>query len=219
MPEYKAPLRDMRFVLHELHGSDTLKDMKGLEDITPDLIDAVLEEAGKLVTGVLAPINMSADQEGCTYENGVVRTPKGFKEAYGTYREGGWNGIACDPEWGGQGLPASVTKFIEEMMCSANLAFGLYPGLTHGAYIALKNHASQELKERFLPKMVWFAAAPAVATDVPRALDLALETRSQLRSDASIADNTLTLRGKAPAHVDPSYVNDNAEPVVQDDPA
>ncbi|MEW6124911.1 MAG: acyl-CoA dehydrogenase C-terminal domain-containing protein [Pseudomonadota bacterium] len=154
MQVYQPPLRDMRFVLHELHGSDTLKEMKGLEEVTPDLIDAVLEEAGKLVTEVLAPLNQSADLEGCTYENGVVRTPKGFKEAYRTYVDGGWNGIACDPEWGGQGLPASVTKFIEEMMCSANLAFGLYPGLTHGAYVALSHHASQELKERFLPKMV-----------------------------------------------------------------
>ncbi len=154
MQTYQPPLRDMRFVLHELHGSETLKDMKGLEDITPDLIDAVLEEAGKLVTEVLAPLNPIGDAEGCKYENGVVRTPTGFKDAYKTYVEGGWNGIACDPEWGGQGLPASVTKFVEEMMCSANLSFGLYPGLTHGAYQALNSHAPQELKERFLPKMV-----------------------------------------------------------------
>jgi len=154
MQTYQPPLRDMRFVLHELHGSDNLKDMKGLEEITPDLIDAVLEEAGKLVTEVLAPLNAVGDSEGCTYENGVVRTPTGFKDAYKTYVDGGWNGIACDPEWGGQGLPASVTKFVEEMMCSANLSFGLYPGLTHGAYQALNSHAPQELKERFLPKIV-----------------------------------------------------------------
>jgi len=187
MQTYQPPLRDMRFVLHELHGSESLKDMKGLEEVTPDLIDAVLEEAGKLVTGVLAPINMSADQEGCTYENGVVRTPNGFKEAYGTYREGGWNGIACDPEWGGQGLPASVTKFIEEMMCSANLAFGLYPGLTHGAYIALKNHASQELKERFLPKMVdgtWTGTMCLTESHCGTDLGL-LRTRAEPQDDGS----------------------------------
>ncbi|TDT93426.1 alkylation response protein AidB-like acyl-CoA dehydrogenase [Azorhizobium sp. AG788] len=154
MQTYQPPLRDMRFVLHELHGSDALKDLKGCEDISTDLIDAVLEEAGKLVTEVLAPLNVVGDAEGCRYENGVVRTPTGFTDAYKTYVEGGWNGIACDPEWGGQGLPASVTKFVEEMMCSANLSFGLYPGLTHGAYQALNSHASQELKERFLPKMV-----------------------------------------------------------------
>ncbi|MEP9370237.1 acyl-CoA dehydrogenase C-terminal domain-containing protein [Xanthobacter sp. VNH20] len=189
MQTYQPPLRDMRFVLHELHGSESLKDMKGLEEVTPDLIDAVLEEAGKLVTEVLAPINMAADQEGCTYENGVVRTPKGFKQAYETYREGGWNGIACDPEWGGQGLPASVTKFIEEMMCSANLAFGLYPGLTHGAYIALKNHASQELKERYLPKMVEGVWTGTMCLTEPHCgTDLGLlRTKATPRGDGSYA--------------------------------
>ena len=154
MQVYTPPLRDMRFVLHELIGSEALKELPGCEEVTADLIDAVLEEGAKLVTEVLAPINQAADLEGCTYENGVVRAPKGFKDAYRTYVEGGWNGIACDPKWGGQGLPASVTKFIEEMMCSANLAFGLYPGLTHGAYLAMNHHASEELKEKYLPKMV-----------------------------------------------------------------
>jgi len=189
MQTYQPPLRDMRFVLHELHGSESLKDMKGLEEVTPDLIDAVLEEAGKLVTEVLAPINMAADQEGCAYENGVVRTPKGFKQAYDTYREGGWNGIACDPEWGGQGLPASVTKFIEEMMCSANLAFGLYPGLTHGAYIALKNHASQELKERYLPKMVEGSWTGTMCLTEPHCgTDLGLlRTKAEPQDDGSYA--------------------------------
>ena len=154
MQVYTPPLRDMRFVLHELHGSDELSKLKGLEELSPDLIDAVLEEAGKFVTEVLAPLNQSGDLEGCTYENGVVRTPKGFKEAYTAFREGGWNGIACDPQYGGQGLPASVNKLVEEMLCSGNLAFGICPGLTHGAYQALKAYASEELKERFLPKMV-----------------------------------------------------------------
>ena len=154
MQVYTPPLRDMRFVLHELHGSAELSTLKGLEEVTPDLIDAVLEEAGKFVTEVLAPLNQSGDLEGCTYENGVVRTPKGFKEAYKAFCEGGWNGIACDPQYGGQGLPASLNKLVEEMLCSGNLAFGICPGLTHGAYEALKNHASHELKDRFLPKMV-----------------------------------------------------------------
>ncbi|MFG1318432.1 acyl-CoA dehydrogenase C-terminal domain-containing protein [Xanthobacter autotrophicus] len=154
MQVYTPPLRDMRFVLHELHGSAELSTLKGLEEVTPDLIDAVLEEAGKFVTEVLAPLNQSGDLEGCTYENGVVRTPKGFKAAYKAFCEGGWNGIACDPQYGGQGLPASLNKLVEEMLCSGNLAFGICPGLTHGAYEALKNHASQELKDRFLPKMV-----------------------------------------------------------------
>ena len=154
MQVYSPPLRDMRFVLHELHGSADLSKLRGLEELSPDLIDAVLEEAGKLVTEVLAPLNQSGDLEGCTYENGVVRTPKGFKEAYKAFCEGGWNGIACDPKYGGQGLPASLNKLVEEMLCSGNLAFGICPGLTHGAYEALKAYASEELKDRFLPKMV-----------------------------------------------------------------
>ncbi|MGQ3670930.1 acyl-CoA dehydrogenase C-terminal domain-containing protein [Xanthobacter sp. TB0136] len=154
MQVYSPPLRDMRFVLHELHGSEELTRLKGFEEVTPDLIDAVLDEAAKFVTEVVAPLNQSADLEGCTLEDGVVRTPKGFKEAYRTFIEGGWNGIACDPKYGGQGLPASVNKLVEEMLCSGNLAFGLCPGLTFGAYAALKDFASDELKDRYLPKMV-----------------------------------------------------------------
>ena len=154
MQTYKAPLRDMRFVLHELHGSDDLQHLPGLEEVTPELIDSVLEEAAKLSENVLAPINMSGDEVGCRLENGVVRTPPGFKEAYDAFRDGGWTAAACDPAYGGQGLPESVNKLVEEMMCSANVSFSLYPGLTHGAYQALHGHASDELKERYLPRMV-----------------------------------------------------------------
>ena len=128
---YKAPLRDMRFVLHELHGSEDLAALPGLEEVTPELIDSVLEEAAKLAENVLTPINMSGDEEGCRLENGVVRTPAGFKAAYNTFRDGGWTAIASDPAYGGQGLPESVNKLVEEMICSANLSFSLYPGLTH----------------------------------------------------------------------------------------
>src|SRR5438270_6612172 len=103
MQVYKAPLRDMRFVLHELHESERLSRLPGFEEMSPDLYDSVLEEAAKVVEGVLLPLNMSGDEEGCRLENGVVRTPKGFKEAYDTFREGGWTAIACDPEFGGQG--------------------------------------------------------------------------------------------------------------------
>ena len=154
MQTYKAPLRDMRFVLHELHGSDDLRTLPGLEEMTPDLIDSVLEEAAKLAEGVLAPVNMSGDEEGCRFENGVVRTPAGFKAAYDTFRDGGWTAMGAAPEWGGQGLPASVNKLVEEMICSANLSFSLYPGLTHGACEAIAGHASDELKQRYLPRMV-----------------------------------------------------------------
>jgi alkylation response protein AidB-like acyl-CoA dehydrogenase len=187
MQVYTPPLRDMRFVLHELHGSEELSKLKGLEELSPDLIDAVLEEAGKFVTEVLAPLNQSGDLEGCTYENGVVRTPKGFKEAYAAFREGGWNGIACDPKYGGQGLPASVNKLVEEMLCSGNLAFGICPGLTHGAYQALKAYASEELKDRFLPKMVDGVWSGSMCLTEPQCgTDLGLvRTKAEPQADGS----------------------------------
>jgi len=108
MPIYKAPLRDMRFALYELNGGDTLAQLPGMENFTRDLIDPVLEEAAKICEQVLQPINRSGDEEGCTWENGVVRTPKGFKEAYNLFRDGGWTAIASDPAYGGQGLPKSI---------------------------------------------------------------------------------------------------------------
>jgi alkylation response protein AidB-like acyl-CoA dehydrogenase len=154
MQTYKAPLRDMRFVLHELHDSTALTGLRGLEDVSPDLMDSILEEAAKLAEEVLLPINASGDEAGCVLENGVVRTPKGFKEAYDMFRSGGWTALASDPRYGGQGLPESLNKLVEEMICSSNLAFSLYPGLTHGAYQAIASHGSDELKDTYLPKMV-----------------------------------------------------------------
>ncbi len=154
MPAYTAPLRDMRFVLNELADPDRLRALPGCEEVTPELVDPVLEEAAKLCSEVLFPLNRPGDEEGCALENGVVRTPKGFPEAYRTFREGGWAALACDPDYGGQGLPKSVSLLFEEMMCSANLSFGMYPGLSHGAYAALLKHGSQELRDRYLPKLV-----------------------------------------------------------------
>lgn len=154
MQVYKAPLRDMRFVLHELHGSEELAALEGQQELSADLIDDVLEQAASFTESVLAPLNASGDLEGCHYENGVVRTPQGFKDAYNAFRENGWNAAASDPAYGGMGLPASVYKLVEEMICSSNLSFGLYPGLTHGAYLALKSHGAEELKDAYLPKMV-----------------------------------------------------------------
>lgn len=152
MQTYKAPLRDMRFVLNELHGS--AEALPGHEDFTPDIADAILEEAGKFCTERLLPLNASGDEEGCRLENGVVRTPKGFSEAYKAFREGGWTAMGADPAYGGQGLPAGINKLVEEMICSTNLSFGLYPGLSHGAYQAIEGHASEELKAAYLPKLV-----------------------------------------------------------------
>ncbi len=154
MQTYTAPLRDMRFVLHEMLDGEKAMILPGFESCSPELLDNILEEAAKFITEVLLPINASGDLEGCHYENGVVRTPKGFSEAYRAYCKGGWNGVSADPEYGGMGLPAAVAKPIEEMTCACNVSFGLYPGLTHGAYIALKSYGASELKDLYLPKMV-----------------------------------------------------------------
>ncbi|PTD15851.1 acyl-CoA dehydrogenase C-terminal domain-containing protein [Sphingomonas fennica] len=154
MQVYDAPLRDMRFVLNELHQDDGFGDLPALAEFTPDLTDAVLEEAARFAREVLLPINRSGDEEGCHIDNGVVRTPAGFREAYSAFREGGWTALAADPEWGGQGLPETVNKLVEEMICGANISFGLYPGLTHGATTAIESHAADELKQAYLPKMV-----------------------------------------------------------------
>ncbi|MFC5354039.1 acyl-CoA dehydrogenase C-terminal domain-containing protein [Azospirillum himalayense] len=154
MPIYKAPLEDVRFVLDEIVGAGKLAELPGYEDATPDLIAQVLEEGAKLCEEVLFPLNQSGDGEGCSFENGVVRTPKGFKEAYATYIEAGWQGLSCDPAYGGQGLPKLVNTMLEEFICSANLSFGMYPGLSLGAYNALSTYGAQELKQRFLGRLV-----------------------------------------------------------------
>src|SRR6267154_1308428 len=154
MTTYKAPLRDFRFVLDELLDVSAVAKLLGYEDATPEIFAAVLEEGGKLCEEVLFPLNRSGDEEGCTYENGVVRTPKGFKEAYQAFREGGWTALACDPAYGGQGLPHTLNFCLEEMICSANMSFGMYPGLSGGAYRALAMHGSDALKKRFLPHLV-----------------------------------------------------------------
>ncbi|MBM3515703.1 MAG: acyl-CoA dehydrogenase [Alphaproteobacteria bacterium] len=154
MANYTPPLRDMKFVFREMFGGDDLQKLDGYGDFSADVVDAVLEEAGKLAAEVLFPLNRTGDEEGCHLENGVVRTPKGFKEAYQRFAEGGWCGIGADPEFGGQGLPKSINMLIEEMICSANMAFGMYPGLTHGAYNALELYGTDEQKQMYLPKFV-----------------------------------------------------------------
>jgi alkylation response protein AidB-like acyl-CoA dehydrogenase len=154
MPSYKAPLEDMRFVLDEVIGVDRVTSLPGYADATPDVIAAVLEEAAALCENVLFPINQSGDAEGVRLENGAVRTPAGFKEAYRAFAEGGWPGLAAVAEYGGQGLPHVVGTVFNEMLCSANLSFSMYPLLAHGAYSALMAYGSDELKERYLPKLV-----------------------------------------------------------------
>jgi alkylation response protein AidB-like acyl-CoA dehydrogenase len=154
MTTYKAPLRDYRFVLEELLEIGQLAKLSGYEDATPEIFAAVLEEGGKFCEEVLFPLNRAGDEEGCTYENGAVRTPKGFVEAYNAFREGGWTALNCDPVYGGQGLPHTLNFCLEEMICSANLSFGMYPGLSAGAYRALHMHGSDAQKQLYLPRLV-----------------------------------------------------------------
>ena len=154
MPTYRAPMDDIRFLLHDVHNVAQLADLPGFAEATPDVIDAVLAEAATVCEELLFPLNQTGDAEGCRYENGEVHTPSGFKEAYAQYREAGWTGIAAPAEFGGQGLPEAVRFVFEEMLCSSNLSFSMYPGLSHGACAALLSHGSAELQQRFLPKLV-----------------------------------------------------------------
>ena len=155
MAVYKAPLRDMRFVLHEvLEAGEVLKSLPGYEDATPELMDQVLEEAAKLAENVLFPLNRSGDEEGCHISEGVVTTPKGFKEAYRAYCEGGWPALDGDPVYGGQGLPVVLGMCVSEMINSANMAWSMYPGLSHGAYHAVHAHADETTKRLYLPKLL-----------------------------------------------------------------
>ncbi len=187
MQTYTAPLRDMRFVMHELHDSAGLSALPGLEDMNPALYDTVLDEAAKFIQGVLFPLNADGDAEGCRYEDGRVHTPRGFKEAYAAFTAGGWGSLSSDPEYGGQGLPESVSKLVEEMICAGNLAFGLYPGLSHGAYLALKSYGSRELKDLYLPKLVdgsW--SGTMCLTEAHCGTDLGLlRTRAAPQADGS----------------------------------
>ncbi len=153
MAGYEAPLRDMRFVLDELLEVEAVARLPGYEEATPDVVDAILEEAARFCANELYPLNRSGDEEGCVFENGVVRTPAGFKEAYDKYVAAGWAGLAADPEYGGQGLPKVLGIAVEEMVCSSNMSFGTYPGLSTGAYAAIRYHGSDELKALYLPKL------------------------------------------------------------------
>ncbi|MCU5781093.1 acyl-CoA dehydrogenase [Alcanivorax balearicus MACL04] len=154
MAIYKAPLEDMRFVLNDVFQAEHLwSSLPSISEVTRDLSDAVLEEAGKMVENLLFPLNRDGDEEGCHFEDGVVTTPKGFKEAFKTYAENGWSAFSGNPEFGGQGMPKSLAVLFEEMMHSANSSFALYPALTNGATLCLDAHASDELKQAYLPKL------------------------------------------------------------------
>ncbi len=156
MGQYVAPIRDMQFVLHEfLNVSEEFKSLPKYQEVDADIINQVLEEGAKFTQEVLFPLNHSGDREGCHYDAATktVTTPKGFKEAYKQYVEGGWAALACDEEYGGQGLPVVLNNSFYEMLNSSNQAWSMYPGLSHGAYECLKEHGTDEQKSVYLPKL------------------------------------------------------------------
>jgi len=154
MAEYSAPLRDMQFVIRELGGLDAIGMVPEWQEVTSDLVDALLEQAGKFATGVLSPLNWTGDRSGCRLEDGVVTTPPGFKDAYRQFQAAGWPALSCEPEFGGQGLPHLVAHRVSEIWNGANMSFCLGPMLTSGAVNAIARHGTEEQKRMVLPKLV-----------------------------------------------------------------
>ncbi|GHF16778.1 acyl-CoA dehydrogenase [Kordiimonas sediminis] len=155
MPTYRAPIKDQQFILNEVLNISNYSHLHGYAEATPDLVSAILEEASKLVENELQPLNLSGDHEGCTrHDDGTVTTPKGFKEAYNKFVEGGWSGLTADPEYGGQGMPHLLGLCLEELLVSSNMAFAMYPGLSLGAMAAISIDGSEEQKQTYLPRMV-----------------------------------------------------------------
>src|SRR3954462_2349557 len=154
MPIYKAPVEDVSFLLNDVFQIDRYDNLPGFSDASADVREAIIAEAAKLAEEVLQPLNRSGDLEGCKrQDDGSVITPKGFKEAYRQLIDGGWVGISVPTEYGGQGLPATMTMIVNEFLISSNMAFAMYPGLTQGAIAALLHHATDEQKKTYLPKM------------------------------------------------------------------
>ena len=154
MPIYQAPLRDYQFILSELLNIYQQDELKGFDDFDPELIDAILQGVADFATEVMLPINASGDRQGCALKDGKVITPEGYISAYRQYVDNGWATLTCDPEFGGQGLPEVVGTFATEMKTATNMAFAMYPGLTHGAYSAIHAHGNEALKQKYLPKLV-----------------------------------------------------------------
>ncbi|MBK4733569.1 acyl-CoA dehydrogenase C-terminal domain-containing protein [Noviherbaspirillum pedocola] len=190
MPQYIAPLRDMQFVLHELLQVDQeLKQLPPHAEVDADIINQVLEEGSKFTQDILFPLNHSGDREGCRLDVATheVKTPEGFRSAYRQYVEAGWPALSCDPEYGGQGLPVVLNNAFYEMLNSANQAWTMYPGLSHGAYEALHAHGTPELKAMYLPKLasgVW--TGTMCLTEAHCGTDLGLlRTKAEPQADGS----------------------------------
>ena len=189
MPNYQVPLRDLKFAFYEVHKGAELSQLPGYEEATPDLIDAVLEASARMSEDVFFPLNQIGDQQGCRYENGVVRTPDGFKEAYEQWRDGGWQGLSVPTSHGGQGMPYSVMHMLEEINSSANLGLSLYFGLTSGAVKAIMANASEDLQALYLPKMVTGEWSGTMCLTEPQCgTDLGLiQTKAEPLEDGSYA--------------------------------
>ncbi len=191
MPQFNAPLRDMRFVLHEVFDAPALwARLPALaETVDADIADAILEEAAKVTGQLLAPLNRSGDEEGARFDDGAVSTPAGFPEAYATYIDGGWVGLAGNPAYGGLGMPKMLAVQFEEMLYAAGSSFALYSALTSGACLAIDAHASEQLKQTYLPRLYsgeW--AGTMCLTEAQAGSDLGLlRTRAEPQSDGSYA--------------------------------
>ncbi|MCP5445917.1 MAG: acyl-CoA dehydrogenase C-terminal domain-containing protein [Chromatiaceae bacterium] len=187
MTSYTTPLRDLLFVYSELLNPAVIQALPGYEEVTPELVESILAEAGKFCEEQLFPLNRSGDEEGCRFEQGRVFTPEGFKAAYAAFTEAGWTTLQGHPEYGGQGLPKYINIMLEEIISSANFSFGLYPGLTGGACSAINGYASEELKRRFLPKMVAGEWSGAMCLTEPQCgTDLGLlRTKAEPQQDGS----------------------------------
>ncbi len=188
MPIYSAPTKDQQFILHDLLKVSE-SGIPGYEELDRDFTGAVLEEAGKIARDVLAPLNSVGDSQGCHLENGVVRTPDGFKEAFATMAEGGWTGLDCDPEYGGQGMPHILNTAAGELFSSANMAFQMYAGLSHGAASALHAHGSDQQKATYLPPIYegrWTGTMNLTEPQCGTDLGL-IRTKAELQDDGSYA--------------------------------
>lgn len=188
MPIYKAPLRDMRFVAYDVFQAESLwATNPKLKDVSRDLVDAILEESAKFNENVIFPLNRSGDEEGCRIEGSVVSTPSGFKDAFRQYADGGWIGLGADPRWGGQGMPKTVTVMTDEILFGCNPSFALYPLLGIGAALAMSQHGTEELNDRYLPKIYSGEWAGTMCLTEPHAgTDLGIiRTKAEPQTDGS----------------------------------
>ena len=187
MPDFKAPVRDIQFALFEVLKAEAHYEKIGAEDANKELIDAIISEGAKFSEEVLAPLNRVGDEIGCKFDNGVVTTPPGFKEAYKQYVEGGWPSLAGDPQYGGQGLPDSLATVVNEMVSTANWSWGMYPGLSHGAKLTLAQYGTEEQKQTYLTKLTSGEWTGTMCLTEPHCgTDLGLlKTKAELQADGS----------------------------------